>query len=126
MQFIDVCISPELIHLFDLSDKTIVIIDILRASSTITTALESGAKEVVPVSDLKLAKQYKDKGLIVGAERGGKKVDGFIYGNSPFEYMGPEIKNKSIVITIAPRWQSMSPWQATAALSMNILINILI
>ena len=45
------------------------------------------------------ARRYKSKGYIVGAERGGKIVDGFDFGNSPFSFIGDHIKGKTIVLT---------------------------
>jgi len=99
MPKIDVCLSPELIHLFDIKEKVVVIIDILRATSTICSILNNGAKEVIPVPDLEKAKKYLRKGYIVGAERGGKTIDGFSYGNSPFDYPSEVVKDKSIVLT---------------------------
>ena len=96
---LDVCLSPEQAHLFDFKKKTCVIIDVLRASSTISTILNNGAKEVIPVSNINDAKNYKEKGYIVGAEREGKVVEGFNFGNSPFEYTGKMVKDKSVVLT---------------------------
>ena len=99
MPKLDVCLSPELIQLFDIKEKVVVIIDILRATSTICNILNNGAKEVIPVSDLEQAKKYLMNGYIVGAERGGKTIDGFSFGNSPFDYPSEVVKNKSVVLT---------------------------
>tara|TARA_B100000683_G_C12425508_1_gene529571 strand:- start:529 stop:1230 length:702 start_codon:yes stop_codon:yes gene_type:complete len=96
---LDVCLSPEQAHLFDFKNKTCVVIDVLRASSTISTILNNGAKEVIPVSNIDEAKNYKEKGYIVGAERGGKIVEGFDFGNSPFEYTSKIVEKKRVVLT---------------------------
>lgn len=96
---IDVCFSPALLHLYDLKDKVVVVIDILRASSTICTALHHGAKKVIPVETLEEAKSFQNNGHVVGAERGGKIVAGFKLGNSPFHYMNGKVKNKTVVLT---------------------------
>lgn len=96
---LDICLSPAQLSLFDLKGKIVVIIDVLRATSTINTALDNGVKEVIPVSTVEEGLEYKAKGYIAGAERGGKKYDGFDYGNSPFEYMSEDVKGKSIVLT---------------------------
>ena len=96
---LDICLSPAQLSLFDLKGKTVVIIDVLRATSTINTALDHGVKEVIPVSTIEEGIEYKAKGYIVAAERGGKKYEGFDYGNSPFEYMSQATAGKQLVLT---------------------------
>jgi 2-phosphosulfolactate phosphatase len=96
---LDICLSPAQLSLFDLKGKVVVIIDVLRATSTINTALANGVKEVIPVSTIEEGLEYKAKGYIVGAERDGKKHEGFSYGNSPYEYMTEEVKGQSVVLT---------------------------
>ncbi len=77
-----------------------VIIDVLRASSTIVTALWAGAKEVIPVEDANeaLAIGKKMDAVLIG-ERHGVKIGGFDYNNSPTEMLGADIKDKTVVIT---------------------------
>ncbi|UXX80914.1 2-phosphosulfolactate phosphatase [Reichenbachiella carrageenanivorans] len=96
---IDVCLSPELIHLYDLEGKIVVVVDILRATSVMVTAMAHGAKEIIPVATLDEAKSYLDQGYLCAAERGGAQVEGFPLDNSPFSYMNEEIKGQPIVIT---------------------------
>ena len=55
---LDVCLSPLQFNLFEHHGKHVVILDVLRASSTIATALEYGMKEVIPVSSLEEAKTF--------------------------------------------------------------------
>ncbi len=76
-----------------------VIIDILRATSAICTAFEHGVEKVIPVATIAEANEYKAKGFKVGAERDGIMVEGFDFGNSPFSYMGDQVKDQTIVIT---------------------------
>jgi len=96
---LDVCFTPALLHLYDIEDKIVVVIDIFRASSTICTALHHGAMKVIPVSSMEDAKIYLKNGHIVGAERNGKIPTGFKLGNSPFHYMNGEVQNKTVVLT---------------------------
>ncbi|HIA37832.1 MAG TPA: 2-phosphosulfolactate phosphatase, partial [Flavobacteriales bacterium] len=79
--------------------NVVVVIDILRATSAICTALYHGAKKIIPVVSVEVAKEYLNKADIVGAERGGQIVEGFEYGNSPFCYAGSHVKDKTIVLT---------------------------
>ncbi len=99
MPLIDVCLTPETIHLFDLEGKIAVVTDIFRATSTMTAALANGVKSVIPVSELEQCENYIGTDYIKAAERGGKKVEGFIYGNSPFDYGKDDVKNKVLVMT---------------------------
>lgn len=96
---IDVCLSPELIGLYDLEGKIVVVVDILRATSVMVTAMAHGASAIIPVATLEEAKSYLDQGYLCAAERGGAPVEGFPLDNSPFSYMNEDIKGKPIVIT---------------------------
>ena len=99
MKTIDVCLSPDLMHLYDVKDRTVVVVDILRATSCMVTAFAHGAVSITPIADLERCRQMKKKGFITSGERDGKKVDGFDMGNSPFEYMGQDISEKKIAFT---------------------------
>jgi 2-phosphosulfolactate phosphatase len=84
------------------SGKTIVIIDVLRATSTIINALNNGAKEIIPVGTVEFAVKVSGGmfgGLtLLGGERNTKKIEGFALGNSPLEYSPRLVKGKSIVL----------------------------
>lgn len=96
---IDSCFSPYLYPIYK-GDKTIVVvIDILRATSAICTAFEHGVEKIIPVETVEEAREYKQKGFLVGAERDGLPLDGFDFGNSPFHYMNDYVKGKTIVLT---------------------------
>lgn len=96
---IDVCLSPELLHLFDVKNSIVVVVDILRATSCMTTAFEQGVKTLIPVSTLEECEELREKGFLTAAERNGKKVDGFDFGNSPYSYLENEVKGKSVGVT---------------------------
>jgi 2-phosphosulfolactate phosphatase len=96
---IEVCFSPLLYPLFHKENTVVVIIDILRASSAITTAFFHGVGKMIPVGTLEEAQKYKDQGFLVAAERNAEIVKGFDLGNSPFGYMNVKVKGKTIVIT---------------------------
>lgn len=94
------CLSPALLHLYDVSDSIVVIIDVLRATSTIATAIANGAKSVIPVETvaecIKLGRQME---VITAGERDGQIAEGLTYGNTPFQYTSEFIKNKTLVLT---------------------------
>ena len=83
----------------DLVGKTAVVIDVLRATSTIITALQYGCEGVIPVETVYQAKERQLEGTYLGGERNGKKIPGFDLGNSPFEYMSPELRGKKVILT---------------------------
>ena len=93
-------LSPALLHLYDLNNSIVVIIDVLRATSTIATALFNGAKSVIPVDSvsrcIELGRQME---CYTAGERDGKIAEGLKYGNSPFEYPPEFIKGKILVLT---------------------------
>jgi 2-phosphosulfolactate phosphatase len=108
MKTIDVCLSPDLMHLFDVRDKTVVIIDILRATSCMTTAFAHGINSITPFAKLEDCIAMKAKGYFTAGERDGKKVDGFDLGNSPFEYMEEKLKGKKIAFTTTNGTQAIA------------------
>ncbi len=78
------------------------VIDVLRASTTIATALAHGAAGVLPVADLAEARALAARlgpGTLLGGERGGVRIEGFDLGNSPREYTPQRVAGKTIVIT---------------------------
>ena len=94
------CLSPALLDLYEVDKSIVVIIDILRATSTIATALYNGAKSVIPVDSvaecIRIGKQIDS---ITAGERDGKIAEGLEHGNSPFEYPAEFIKGKTLVLT---------------------------
>lgn len=89
-------ISDDLV----LKDKNVIIIDVLRATTTITYALVNGAKEVIPAENpTKAAKIRGASSKLLCGERNGKKIEGFDFGNSPFEYLNDKIKDKILIFS---------------------------
>lgn len=79
----------------------IIVIDALRCSSTIVTALANGAKAIIPVKTVHEARRIhaKNPSYILAGERGGLKPRGFNLGNSPLEYTSEKISGKTIILT---------------------------
>jgi 2-phosphosulfolactate phosphatase len=94
------CFSPALLHLYEVTGATVVIIDVLRATSTICTALFNGARSVIPVDSVaKCIDLGKKISGITAGEREGKIAEGLEHGNSPFEYPAEFVKGKILVLT---------------------------
>lgn len=96
---VDVCFSPALFELYDASQSIVVVIDILRATSSICVAFEHGVRSIIPVATIEEALEYKSKGYLTGAERQGEMLEGFDLGNSPFSYMDKIVKDRDIALT---------------------------
>jgi 2-phosphosulfolactate phosphatase len=94
------CLSPALLNLYEVKDAIVVIIDVLRATSTIATALHNKASNIIPVDSvqecIRLGKQLE---AITAGERDGQIAEGLKHGNSPFEYTEAFAKGKTIVLT---------------------------
>ena len=96
---VEVCFTPNMFPLYAEDFEVVVVIDVLRATSAICTAFHYGVKKIVPVSTLNQAIDYKDKGYYVAAERKGKIVSGFEFGNSPLAYTNDKLKDQTLVFT---------------------------
>ena len=93
-------LSPALLHLYNVRECIVVVIDILRATSTIATALYNGAKEVIPVDSVeKCIRLGKEMACITAGERDGQIAEGLQYGNSSFEYPREFVQGKILVLT---------------------------
>lgn len=99
MNSITTSFSPQLYNLHAQTDAIVVVVDILRATSAICTAIHHGVARMIPVASLDEAFAYKKKGFLVAAERDAVKQDGVDFGNSPFHFMSPELEGKTIAIS---------------------------
>lgn len=86
-----------------ISGKTLVLIDVLRASTTICQALKAGAKAIIPVTEPGEAAEMRAKigpdSALLGGERQGLKIENFDLGNSPLEYSEEKVKGKTVILT---------------------------
>lgn len=99
MKSLDICLSPDLIHLHEPEGRTAVIVDILRATSCMTAGIGSGVHHIRPFASLEECVSMREKGYLIAGERNGQKVDGFDLGNSPFDYMDVKVQGKNVAVT---------------------------
>lgn len=82
--------------------KTTVVIDVLRASTTIIHALQNGAREIIPVASVEFAVKVSGGMFggqtLLGGERNTKKLEGFALGNSPLEYTSEVVGGRTIIL----------------------------
>jgi 2-phosphosulfolactate phosphatase len=95
---VEVCFSPALYpYKLTRSNFITVVVDILRASTSICAALDHGVREIIPVRGIEEAREYKRKGFSVACERDGKVLDFADLGNSPSDFIQGSLKDTTIV-----------------------------
>lgn len=124
MKTIDVCLSPELMHLYQVQDKTVVVVDILRATSCMTTAFAHGIDSITPFAKLEDCLAMKQRGYFTAGERDGKKVEGFDLGNSPFEYMDEKLRGKKIAFTTTNGTQAIAKSEKAREVIIGSFLNL--
>jgi len=95
----------------EIAGKTVVVIDILRATSTMVNALQNGAKEIIPSLTVEeafaKAKSFPAGKFLLGGERQAEKIPGFDLGNSYREYPREIVEGKSIILTTSNGTKSL-------------------
>ncbi|MCK8817424.1 2-phosphosulfolactate phosphatase [Natroniella sulfidigena] len=124
---IDLIFSATDIKREEVKNKAVVVIDTLRATSTIITALAQGCSKVIPVAEIKearkLSKNLKKDCLLAG-ERQGIKIDGFDLGNSPRDYTAKKVAGKVIVLTTTNGTQCFKRLIETEEILVASLLNV--
>ncbi len=94
---LEICFTPAAFDAHADSGAIVVIVDVLRATSSICTAFANGVREIIPVTTVEEAREMKSKGFLVAAERDGYVLDFADFGNSPFNFSAEKIKGRSVV-----------------------------
>lgn len=109
------------------SGECVVVIDTLRASTTIIAALLAGAREVIPVEDVEqavaAAGELGTDRTLLGGERRGLKIDGFDLGNSPLEYTAEVVEGKTILLTTTNGTRALRAASAAHTVLCGTLLN---
>ena len=123
---IDVVFTPDLLPFYDLTGKTVVVADILRATTTITFAVANGAAAITPVltpeDAFRLAADQPN--TLIGGERGGMRVDGFDLGNSPREYIESVVSGRQIVLTTTNGTRTLQACRAADQVLVGSFLNL--
>jgi 2-phosphosulfolactate phosphatase len=103
-RWLNVHLLPELVSPQELAGQVLVVIDVLRASTTLTAAVAAGVRRVIPCLEVdearQLARQHRPAGpVVLGGERGGRPIGGFDLGNSPAEYQRGVVAGRTLVFT---------------------------
>jgi 2-phosphosulfolactate phosphatase len=99
---IDVFMSVPSFQEDDMRGKTVIIIDVLRAGSTMVTAIQNGAKGIIPVANMdmagKISQNLNSPQYLLCGEKDGEKIEGYHLGNSPLEYSREMVEGKKIIL----------------------------
>ncbi len=105
---LSVCLSPLEYKAYHRDGNVVVLIDVIRATTVICTALNRGAECVMPLADIDKTLAMRAQGYLVAGERNSFKLEAFDLGNSPIEYTSPSIKGKRIAITTTNGTQALA------------------
>jgi 2-phosphosulfolactate phosphatase len=95
---IEVCFTPKLFsEIVTREHYIVVLVDILRATTSICAAFENGVERIIPVAGLEQAREYKKAGYLVASEQDGKKLDFADFGNSAFNFTRDAIGGQTLV-----------------------------
>lgn len=128
---IEVVLTPALLPLYQVQGKNVVIIDVLRATSSICVAFFNGVNKILPVSTPEECMMFKDFDFLCAAERNAIKLPGFDMGNSPFEFQNPLLKERNIAFTTTNGTKAIKQSKELGAgkimvgsfLNINVLVN---
>lgn len=125
MKSIEVCLSPALFGFKTTIDNYIVvIIDVLRATTSFCAAFDSGAKMVIPVAGLDELREFKNKGFLTAAERDGKKVDFVDFGNSPTVFLQSDLTGKALAYSTTNGTQAVEMAKSSGNIVVAAFVNI--
>ena len=126
MPQINVHLLPSLVPAEDLADRTVVLIDVLRATTTIIHALASGAVSILPCGEPDEARQLAGSlsgPVVLGGERGGLPIEGFDLGNSPDEYTPEMVSGKTVVFTTTNGTRAMLHCRSARRVLIGAFVN---
>ena len=128
MSAVHVHLLPAVFSPQDVAGGVVVMVDILRASTTMTEALANGASGVVPCLQIEDALALKAAAApnecLLGGERGGVKIDGFDFGNSPRDYSPDVVAGKTLAFTTTNGTRALHHSQQAAEILIGCFRNL--
>lgn len=123
----DVFFSAQSFQENELRDKTVVVIDVLRATTTIVTALMNGARGVIPVEDMgeasKISQNVDSDNYLLCGEKDGIKIEGYHLGNSPLEYTPDNVKGKTLIFNTTNGTKAIKKSMGAAGITIASFLN---
>ncbi len=124
---VEVFLTGSTVSEEDVRGRTVIVIDVLRTSSTIATVLQNGARAVVPVPDTaeagKIASNMDHSSFLLGGERGGEMIEGYQHGNSPLEYTRSVVEGRTIILNTTNGTRAIAQARAAEHLVVGGFLN---
>jgi 2-phosphosulfolactate phosphatase len=122
---VEVCFSPRLFHdVLTTGDFIVVLVDILRATTTICAAVANGVEAIVPVATHEEARQLKSEGYLVATEKDGVQLDFADFGNSAFSFTREAIGGKTLVYCTTNGTRALEMAKSASSIAIGAFINI--
>lgn len=125
---VDVFATHQDLEKMDLGGRTVVVIDTLRATSSIIAALAQGCKQVVPVRTPHEAKilstGWPKEKVLLGGEDKGESIEGFTLGNSPTEYAEMDLRGKTLFLATTNGTVALEQASEAAEILVGALLNV--
>jgi 2-phosphosulfolactate phosphatase len=122
---VEVCFSPGLFRdVLTKDDFIVVLVDILRATTTICTAIGNGVEAIVPVASHEEARQLKSQGFLVASERDGVQLDFADFGNSAFSFTREAIGGKTLVYCTTNGTRALQMAKSASGVVIGAFLNI--
>ena len=125
---IDVAPTADAVVPADLWGVTALVIDVLRASTTIITALANGCDAIVPVAEpldaRRRALAMQTGGALAAGERQGEPIPGFDLSNSPVEFQSPRVRGMTVYFTTSNGTRALLAARAAHAIGVAALVNV--
>jgi 2-phosphosulfolactate phosphatase len=125
---LDVQFGAAAVTAADVAGKVVVVIDVLRASTTMVTALAAGARGVIPCESaedaVQRARAFERSEVRLGGERRMQRIDGFDLGNSPSEYTAASVGGRTVMLTTTNGTQTLVACAPAEAVFVAGLVNV--
>jgi 2-phosphosulfolactate phosphatase len=122
---VEVCLSPGLFrHLQTQEDFVVVLVDILRATTTICTAVANGVEAIIPVATHEEARRLKSEGFLVASEKDGVQLDFADFGNSALSFTSDAIGGKTLVYCTTNGTRALHLATGASGVAIGAFINI--
>jgi 2-phosphosulfolactate phosphatase len=128
MKTIDIAFLPSIVNHQLITGSVAIVIDVLRASSTILTALSNGAKQIIPVIEPEeaknMARKFNPGEWLLCGEREGNKIPGFDLGNSPLEFIPQVVKDKTLIMSTTNGTKACHSAQSAGSVYIGSFLNL--
>ncbi len=124
---VEVFLTPAGLRSEDVRGRAVVVVDVLRACTTVVTALANGARGVIPVADMaeagKIASNLDPASFLLGGERDAIRIEGYHLGNSPDEYRAETVAGRTIILNTTNGSGAFVAARGSALLLAGALVN---